>query len=180
MSLTPNVQVRTGNRVSVSINSNKVGMCQSVRCSDNYNLQAASGIGDIHVAEWVPTQAIHQLTVQTMVLYPNALRKAAKATNSLPEAFEDDIMENGDAVLKGMTFEMSIEDSLTPSDTGSGSAGTGAGEGGKVFRVYKGCSFDSGDVDVTKHAIIVQNATFRATDVSNNPAQQQNTNVVNG
>src|SRR3954468_18066458 len=102
MALKENILVYTGNRVAVEVDGKEVGLCQSVRVNDNYNLQAASGIGNIHVYEWVPTQAIHQLTVQTMVLYKDRL---GEQLSSLPQAFgADDIMENGDAVLRGLVF----------------------------------------------------------------------------
>jgi hypothetical protein len=180
MPLLENVLVYTGNRVKVEVNGHEVGLCQSVRVNDNYNLQAASGVGDIHVQEWVPTQAIHQLTVQTMILYKDKINSAT-GVSSLPGAFDGtDIMENGDAVLRGLTFDLSIE-GKAPSNfqTAQGARGgrqpLTSGDLGRQIRVYQGCTFESGDIDVTKHQIIVQNASFRALDVTGNPtATSQN------
>lgn len=179
MPLLENVLVYTGNRVKVEINGHEVGLCQSVRVNDNYNLQAASGIGDIHVQEWVPTQAIHQLSVQTMILYKDKINSALNVS-SLPGAFETDIMQNGDAVLRGLTFDMSIE-GKAPNNFQPASAARGGRapltlpDLSRVVRVYVGCTFESGDIDVTKHQIIVQNASFRALDATNDPSATNTT-----
>jgi hypothetical protein len=176
MPLLENVLVYTGNRVKVVVNGHEVGLCQSVRVNDNYNLQAASGIGDIHVQEWVPTQAIHQLSVQTMVLYKDKITEAtASNTSSLVGAFEDiNVMENGDSVLRGLTFDMFIQGKAPQGfKTAPGARGGRQplqdSDLSKTVRVYMGCTFESGDIDVTKHQIIVQNASFRALDATNDP-----------
>jgi hypothetical protein len=174
MALQENILVYTGNRVSVEMNNHEVGLCQSLRANDNYNLQAASGIGDIHVLEWVPTQAIHQLSVQTMILYRDKITSAGDVS-SLQGAFEgNDIMENGDAVLRGLTFDIVVhgkapKNFVAGSTTYRGISPLSTGDLNKVVRHYKGCTFESGDVDVRAHQIIIQNANFRALDVEKDP-----------
>lgn len=186
--LKENILVSTGNRVAVVMNGVEVGLCQSVRCSDNYNLQAASGIGDIHVQEWVPTQAVHQITAQTMVLFIDDLKGASGAgaieqssmRGALSTSQNGDIMNNGDAVLRGLTFDLHIQ-GKAPSSRNSNSGASGIKSrlnGGqalrdtdfqKTIRVYYDCTFESGDIDVTKHQIIVSNAVFRALDATSYP-----------
>lgn len=183
-----NILVSTGNRVAVVVNGKEVGLCQSVRCSDNYNLQAASGIGDIHVQEWVPTQAIHQITAQTMVIFKKDLSGTGATgnnTNSLSGALsldQTDIMDNGDAVLRGLVFDIHIEGKRPSSRSSNSSNVSKARIGEKVsddeytrpIRVYFDCTFESGDIDVTKHQIIVSNAVFRALDATSDPAESTN------
>lgn len=135
---TTNLKTRSGNRVVVVLDGKQVGLIQSVRMNDDYGPDAASGIGDIHVQEYVPTQARHSLNVSAMMLNRGALFEAGIA------------MENGDAVLKGIVFDFETYDK----DTGA------------LLRKYTGCSYASGDVEISKHAILMQSAVFNALDVS--------------
>lgn len=135
---TTNVKTRTGNRVIVQFDGKQIGLVQSVRMSDDYGPEPASGIGDIHVQEYVPTMARHSLSVSSMVLFRGAMREAGLAT------------VNGDDALEGKVFDI-----VTMSK-----------DDGAVLRKYTGCSYASGDIDISKHAIIVSNAMFNALDVS--------------
>lgn len=132
-----NLKARSGNKVQVRFDGQMIGLVQSFRASDDYGPEPASGIGDIHVAEYVPTMARHSLSVSSMVLIAGAMREAGISP------------ENGDAVLEGKVFDIVI---ISKDD-------------GKELRKYVGCSYATGDVDVNKHAIIVSNATFNALDV---------------
>lgn len=133
-----NVKTRSGNRVVVQFDGNTVGLLQNIRMSDDYGLQEASGVGDIHVVEWVPGMARHQVSAETMVLFSGALRDMGLTA------------ENGDAVLQGTVFDICV---MSKDD-------------GSVLRKIMSCSFASGDTTVTKHAIITSNAQFNALDVS--------------
>lgn len=135
---TTNVKTRTGNRVIAQFDGKQIGLVQSVRMSDDYGPEPASGIGDIHVQEYVPTMARHSLSVSSMVLFRGAMREAGLATI------------NGDDALEGKVFDI-----VTMSK-----------DDGTVLRKYTGCSYASGDIDISKHAIIVSNAMFNALDVS--------------
>lgn len=73
-----------------------------------------------------------------MVLFTGAMREAGVA------------MENGDAVLEGIVFDIAVESK----------------DDGTLLRKYTGCSYASGDIEIQKHAIIVSNAVFNALDVS--------------
>lgn len=135
---TTNLKTRTGNRIVVVLDGKQVGLVQSVRMSDDYSPEPASGIGDIHVAEYVPTMARHSLSVSAMVLNRNSLRA------------QGIIGENGDDVLRGRVFDIEQYDKDT----------------GELLRKYVGCSYASGDIDVSKHAIVMSSATFLALDVT--------------
>jgi hypothetical protein len=119
------------------LDNNLVGLAQSVRASDDYGPEPASGIGDIHVQEYVPSMARHAISVSAMVLNVGSLRQLGVAP------------ENGDAMLKGLVFDF-----VTVSK-----------DDGSVLRKYMGCSFASGDIEISKHAIVMNNAQYNALDV---------------
>ncbi len=135
---TANLKARTGNRVVVTFDGKQIGLVQSVRMNDDYGPEPASGIGDIHVAEYVPTMARHTISVSSMILFTGAMRE--QSITAL----------DSDHVLEGLVFDIAV----TSKDDGS------------ELRKYTGCSFASGDVEVQKHAIIVSNAQFNALGVS--------------
>ncbi len=137
---TINQNVRSGNRIVVMMDGKLVGLMQSVRSSDDYAPDAASGIGDIHVQEHVPTIARHTISVSSMVLKRKSMRELGIS------------MENGDAALKGIVIDIEQYDK----------------DSGELMRKYMGCTYASGDFEVTKHAIIMASATFMAIDVTGN------------
>jgi len=132
-----NLKTRSGNRIVVAFDGKQIGLVQSVRMNDDYSPEPASGIGDIHVIEYVPTMARHTLNVSAMVLDRGAMLEAGI------------VSENGDAMLQGLVFDIEVYDK----DTGA------------QLRKYVGCSYASGDMDISKHAIVMQSAMFNALDV---------------
>jgi hypothetical protein len=133
-----NLKTRSGNRVVVQFDGKQIGLVQSVRMSDDYAPDPASGIGDIHVQEYVPTLARHSIQVSSMVLSKGAMREAGLSAL------------DGDDVLQGKVFDIVV---FSKDD-------------GTELRKYMGCSYASGDVDITKHAIIMANAQFNALNVT--------------
>jgi len=138
---TTNIKVRSGNRTVVMFDGKQVGMIQSIRASDSYQMEPAGGIGDIHVQEYVPTTAQHSISVQQMVLYKGTLRQLGIS------------LENGDEALKGSVFDIVTMD-----------------KNGETIRKYTGCSFDSGDLEISAHRIMSASCQFKALDVSNKAA----------
>ena len=137
-----NIKVRSGNRIAVLFDGKEVGLLQSVSASDDYSPEPASGIGDIHAQEYVPTMARHSLNVSTMLLKKGALMEA------------DIAMENGDAMLQGLVFDFEIYSK----------------DDGTLLRKYTGCSYASGSLEVNKHAIIMQSGMFNCLNVSGKAA----------
>lgn len=133
-----NLKARTGNRVIVKFDGKQIGLVQNVRMSDDYGPEPASGIGDIHVAEYVPTMARHSVSVSSMILFVGAMREAGITT------------VDGDEALEGKVFDIVVESK----------------DDGTELRKYTGCSYASGDVEVSKHAILVSNAQFNALNVT--------------
>jgi hypothetical protein len=131
-----NLQTRTGNQIIITIGGVQVGMMQSLTANDDYAPEPASGIGDIHVQEYVPTMARHSLSVSAMVMNKGALISAGVAP------------QNGDAVLQGIVFNVEVY---------------GKGDGALLAN-YIGCSYASGSLEVTKHAIVMQTGQLLALD----------------
>lgn len=133
-----NLKVRSGNRIIVLFDGRQIGMVRSVRASDDYGPDPASGIGDIHVQEYVPTMARHSLSVSGMVLIKDNMQSAGVTP------------ENGDAALLGMVFDLEVYSK----------------DDGTLIRKYVGVSYASGDVDIQAHQIVVASGQFNALDVT--------------
>lgn len=133
-----NLKVRSGNRIAVVFDDKQIGLVQSVSANDDYGLEPASGIGDIHVAEYVPSMARHSLSVSAMMLNTGAMLEAGIA------------VENGEGALQGLVFDIEV---YAKDDT-------------TLLRKYVNCSYASGSIEVSKHAIVVQSAQFNALDVT--------------
>ena len=132
-----NIKTRSGNRIVVVFDGKQLGMVRSVRANDDYSPEPASGIGDIHVQEYVPTMARHSISVQQMVLIKGAMLEAGIAA------------ENGDAMLEGLVFDLEVYSK----------------DDGTLLRKYVGVSYASGDIDINAHQIVVQSGQFNALDV---------------
>lgn len=130
--------VKSGNRNVVLFDGTEIGLVQSVDANDNYNPEQASGIGDIHVAEHVPTLADHTINVSKMVLRFDQMRAAGIS------------WLNGDDALEGRIFDISVIDK----------------DSGQEVRRYIGCTYASGGVRTNKHAIMLTDAVFKALDVT--------------
>jgi hypothetical protein len=135
--MTTNVQAQTGNRIQVEFNNKPIGLVQSVRQSDDYSPEPASGVGDIHVIEYVPTRATHRISVSEMVLIKRSMRKSGIS------------LVNGDDALKGVVFNI-VEYSRDTDE---------------ALRTYEGVSYASGSVSVDAHRIVMASAEFNAIDV---------------
>lgn len=135
---TASTKVTSGNRVKVLFGGVSIGLAQSVRFADSYGLEDASGVGDIHVIEHVPTKATHTVSVTGMTLLTGNMRDQGISTL------------NGDNAMQGLVFDIVVYSRDT----------------GLPLRTAKGCAFDSGTVSVEAHRIVMQDAQFKAVDVS--------------
>lgn len=133
-----NIKTQSGNRIIVVFDGKQIGLVQSVEMNDSYGLEPASGIGDIHIQEHVPTIANHSLSVSTMLLRKGSMLKAGI------------VPTNGEVALLGLVFDFEVYSK----------------DDGTLLRKYTGVSYDSGSISVQKHAIVVQNGQFKALDVT--------------
>jgi len=135
---TINRKVISGNTCMVMFDGKQIGLIQDVSMQDDYSPEPASGIGDIHVQEYVPTMARHSLNVSHMMLIKDSMSAAGIK------------MENGDAVLQGLVIDIVVANKET----------------GEIIRRYRGCTYASGGIDVRKHTIVMESAQFMALDVT--------------
>lgn len=133
-----NLKTHTGNRIVLELDGKEVGLVQSYTADDDYGLEDASGIGDIHVVEHVPTKAVHSISVSNMTMFRKNLRDLGIAP------------ENGDQMLKGFVFDLVVYSKDT----------------GQVLRKYTDLSYASGRTEVGAHRIVMQSAQFRAIDAA--------------
>jgi hypothetical protein len=154
-----NAVVRSSNRFTIKRGDTVIGLLQDLRCQDDYSPEPASGIGDIHVKEYVPTMARHTISTSQACMFTASLRKLGIS------------FENGDDAMKGLVFNIEICDRVYQETVSLGKTGPGntawvgvAEEGatGTVLRRYEKCSFASGDIEIRKHAMIVTSATINA------------------
>jgi hypothetical protein len=127
-----NLQTQSGNNILVQIGGVTIGLIQNVRLSEDYGQEPASGVGDASVVEYVPGMARYSLSVSAMVLRSGSLRSA------------DIAPENAAGALQGLVLDFLVTDKTT----------------GALLRKYSGCSYNSGDVEVSKHAIVMSTGQF--------------------
>jgi hypothetical protein len=130
--------VRTANHVAIKLDGQQIGLMQNLRASDDYGLEPVSGIGDIHVAEHVPTIARHQLSVSFACLRRDLL---------VSRGF---VPENGTDALRGLVFDVEVFDKRDS----------------EMVKKYTDCSYSSGDISFDAHRVIVRNASFMAIDTT--------------
>ncbi|GAN83802.1 hypothetical protein F1645_16455 (plasmid) [Novacetimonas hansenii] len=133
-----NVHTQSGNRIIIEMGGARVGLIQSCSPSDDYGLEPATGVGDIHVSEWVPTLARHTLSVRRMMLITQSLRNLGIATI------------NGDNALQGLVFDILFF----------------SRDSGEVMRKYVSCSWGRGAVDVSANRITMEEGTLYALDAA--------------
>jgi hypothetical protein len=91
-----NLKFKSGNKIDIMLDGAIVGGAQSIDEHSDYGLEPGSGIGDIHVTEYVPSMARHTVNLSNMVL---------KATGRLAAA-----TVNGDGALQGLVFDIIISE----------------------------------------------------------------------
>lgn len=130
--------VVTGNEVYVFFNNTRLDLVQSFRATDDYGFEPASGIGDIHVTEYVPTLARHAISISRFVLK----RDTAVSLGI--------IQENGASALVNTPFDITVISKKT----------------GAMLRKYLKSINNSGDIGLSAHRVIVTDANFVAIDAS--------------
>ena len=153
----PNIRVHSGNRMDMIMDGTIIGLVQSARLADSYALEDASGIGDIHVVEHVPTKAVHTVSITNMCIFAGVVATTnffAGQAVPLRGLNGAGYTVNGDAAMAGLVFDLVI----------MGNVVSGGGVGGEM-RAYVDCSYDSGDVEVSAHRIVMASGQFKALDV---------------
>ncbi len=129
--------IASANNVYIIFNGEKVGLAKDFRASDDFAPDPATVIGEIHVQEYVPTVARHNITM-------SELRISAKKLTSV-----GGIVGNGDTALEGLVFDVEIHQ-----------------KSGGLLKKYIDASLASGDISIQSNQIIVNSATFNALDAT--------------
>ena len=127
-----NIKTHSGNKTLIRLDGKAVGLIQDLTANENYNLEAASGIGDIEVQEHVPTVASYTLTMSQMTLVDKTL---------ISEGLHP---EDAQETLEGKVFDIEMY-----------------ADNGQLLRKYTDCTFESGDFRFAKHQITINNAVYK-------------------
>jgi len=133
-----NLITQSANRIVIEFDSQQIGLLQSVSGDENYGLEPVMEIGNISVAEHVPTAARYSINYSKMALIKEKMRSAGIEP------------ENAQSVLQGNVLNVVIYSK----DTGA------------ALRTFSGCSFESGRIDVSANRVVSKSGVMRAISVS--------------
>jgi len=122
----------TGNIIILKIAGAEVGRAQNATADSDFGLEDVSGIGDVEVQEHVNTKVTHTLTVDKFIINKKTL-------------LELEIVPVSEDVLNMGVFDIEI---LT--------------KDGTLIKKYESCSCANYSLRVAAHAIVGENATWRA------------------
>jgi len=128
----PGKSTLTGNICLIKIGGTEVGRAQNVTADSDFGLEDVSGIGDVEVQEHVNTKVSHTLTMDKFIINKKTL-------------LELGIVPVSEDVLTKGVFDIEI---LT--------------KDGTLLKKYESCSCASYSLRIAAHAIVGENATWRA------------------
>jgi hypothetical protein len=126
----------SGNQIILKIHGVEVGRAQNVTADTDFGLEDVSGIGDILVQEHVPTKITHTLTVDKYIINTQSLMEIKDVPVS------EDILTLGVIDIEILTKD------------------------GTLIKKYESCTTANYSLRVAAHAIVGENATWRALDVA--------------
>jgi hypothetical protein len=168
----------SGNHLLVKINGNNVGYIQTITAQDDYAPEPLSGLGDIHVREWVPTMARYTIAIDRMVLRQASLMDVAGGMSDVPNGPSGasggtstvngkGIWEDGYQAMQGFVFDIEAIAGFYPNPLAAVTdTNTVAQTGGTSAKHWYQCSFASGTLRIAKHTIVIEDATFYSCFVS--------------
>lgn len=133
-----NTQVYTGNIVEITFDGVVVGMCQSLRASEDTGLQEVSGIGNAKATEYVPSLIRYTVTASFLQMRTQSV-EAVSGVRIANRTAND--------ALSGLVFDIIVRN-----------------KAGQMLKRFVSCNYGSGDLEVNKHAIVGRNITFMALD----------------
>ena len=122
----------TGNLILLKIGGVEIGRAQNVTADTDYGLEDVSGIGDVEVQEHVNTKITHTITVDKFIINKKTLLELGMVPVS------EDVLEMGVIDIEILTKD------------------------GTLIKKYESCSCASYSLRVAAHAIVGENATWRA------------------
>jgi len=122
----------TGNLVILKIAGREVGRAQNVTADSDFGLEDVSGIGDVEVQEHVNTKVTHTITVDKFIINKKTLLELGTVPVS------EDVL-----TMDVIDIEILTKD-------------------GHLVKKYESCSCANYSLRVAAHAIVGENATWRA------------------
>jgi hypothetical protein len=122
----------TGNIMLIKIGGKEVGRAQNVTADSDFGLEDVSGIGDVEVQEHVNTKVVHTLTMDKFIINKKTLLELGYVPVS------EDVLTMGVLDIEVLTKD------------------------GTLIKKYESCSAANYSLRVAAHAIIGENATWRA------------------
>lgn len=122
----------TGNLIILKIGGVEIGRAQNVTADTDFGLEDVSGIGNVLVQEHVNTKVTHTLTVDKYIINKQTLLELGWVPVS------EDVLTMGVIDIEILTKD------------------------GTLIKKYESCSCANYSLRVTAHAIIGENATWRA------------------
>jgi len=126
------IGVLTGNFVILKIGGQEIGRAQNCTCDTDFGLEDVSGIGDVEVKEHVNTKITHTLTVDKFVISKMTLMEMGIVPVS------EDVLQMGVIDIEILTKD------------------------GALVKKYESCKCANYSLRIAAHAIIGENATWRA------------------
>jgi hypothetical protein len=122
----------TGNLIILKIGGVEVGRAQNITADSDFGLEDVSGIGDVEIQEHINTKITHTLTVDKYIINKQTLLEIGWVPVS------EDVLAMGVIDIEILTKD------------------------GTLIKKYEGCSCANYSLRVGAHAIIGENATWRA------------------
>ena len=122
----------TGNIMLIKIAGQEVGRAQNVTADSDFGLEDVSGIGDVEVQEHVNTKVVHTITMDKFIINKKTLLELGYVPVS------EDVLTMGVLDIEVLTKD------------------------GTLIKKYESCSAANYSLKVAAHAIIGENATWRA------------------
>jgi hypothetical protein len=130
----PEKTTLSGNRIILKINGTEIGRAQNVTADSDFGLEDVSGIGDVLVQEHVPTKVTHSITVDKFIINKKTLLELGNVPVS------EDVLLIGVIDIEILTKD------------------------GTLIKKYESCTAANYSLRVAAHAIVGENATWRALD----------------
>jgi len=124
----------TGNYCLLKIQGIEIGRAQNVTADTDFGLEDVSGIGNVLVQEHVNTKIVHTLTTDKYIINKKTLLELGYVPVS------EDVLNMGVIDIELLTKD------------------------GTLIKKYMHCSCANYSLRVTAHAIVGENATWRALD----------------
>ena len=122
----------TGNIIVIKIQGTEVGRGQNVTADSDFGLEDVSGIGDVEVQEHVNTKVTHTITMDKFIINKKTLLELGYVPLS------EDVLTMGVLDIEILTKD------------------------GTLIKKYESCSAANYSLRVAAHAIVGENATWRA------------------